>query len=488
MDVEIWKSRFAFLMAAIGSAVGLGNVWRFPYVAYANGGGAFLIPYIVAIFTVGIPLLIAEFTVGSLLGKAAPAAMHKISKKAEWIGWLGVLSAFAISIYYAVLMAWCLCYLFHSVGLIWGENTSNFFFNKFLGLTSSPSIMGSANMQILFALLFIWVTIYLILYKGIKSIGKVVAITVPLPTILLIMLVIRGLTLPNASLGLEFYLAPNFSKIFSPSVWLAAYAQTFFSLSLAQGIMILYASHLKKGSDITNNAFITALADGGTAFLAGFAVFSILGYLSYQSGLPMNEIARGGIGLAFITYPAAISKIPFASFFGVIFFLALLTFGIDSAFSMVESMTGGLKEKFGISRKKATFIIVVIGFLSGIFLTYGNGLYWIEIMDYSISNFALVIVGLMECILFGYVFGGKKIREYANSVSDIKIGRWFDIMLRIFAPVILISIAIASFIELATKGYKNYPSWSLNIGIFIVIIAIILSFILARLRCRQAQY
>ncbi|HHF55640.1 MAG TPA: sodium-dependent transporter, partial [Thermoplasmatales archaeon] len=184
--MENWQSRFAFLMAAIGSAVGLGNIWRFPYVAYKNGGGAFLIPYFVALFTVGIPLLIAEFAVGSLFRKSAPLSMKKISRKAEWIGWWSVLSAFFISIYYSVIMAWCLCYLFHSFSLVWQPDASDFFYNQFLHITSSPGILGSINMQIVFALLFIWVSIFLILYKGVKSIGRVVAITVPLPTVLLL--------------------------------------------------------------------------------------------------------------------------------------------------------------------------------------------------------------------------------------------------------------------------------------------------------------
>lgn len=475
-------------MAAIGSAVGLGNIWRFPYVCYKNGGGAFLIPYFFALFTVGIPLLIAEYSVGSIFRKSSPLAMRKISKKVEWVGWWGVLSAFIISIYYCTLMAWCLCYLFHSFGLIWQPDASNFFFNEFLGVTSSPAIIGRINIQILFALLFIWTSIFLILYKGVKSIGRIVAITVPLPTILLLILTIRGLTLPASSTGLDFYLTPDFSKLAMPSVWLSAYAQIFFSLSLAQGIMIVYASFLKKGSDVTNNAFITALADGGTAFLAGFAVFSVLGYLAYQTGLPMNEIARGGIGLAFITYPTAISKMPLMpSFFGIIFFLALLTFGIDSAFSMVEAITNGIKDKFNISREKATFVICLIGFLAGIFLTGGGGIYWIEITDHFISNFALVFIGLLECLIFGYIFGGEKIRKYANEVSEIKIGIWWKFMLKIFAPVALISIALASLIEILTEGYENYPAWSLGVGTFIVILSIIASLVVSRLKCQQEQ-
>jgi len=449
---ERWNSRFAFIMAAVGSAVGLGNIWRFPYICYQNGGGAFLIPYFVALFTVGIPLLMVEFGIGHWFGKSAPMACKEVRKKWEWVGWWGSFSAFFISIYYSVIMAWCLSYLFHSFG-------------------------------------FIWTSIYLILYKGVKSIGKVVAITVPLPTILLFILTIRGLTLPGAMDGLSFYLTPDFSKLFSPSVWLSAYAQIFFSLSLAQGIMIVYASYLTKKSDISNNATITALADGGTAFLAGFAVFSVLGYLSYSTGMDMKSIAGGGIGLAFITYPTAISKLPVAaSFFGAIFFIALLTFGIDSAFSMVESITAGVEEKWRVSKRKATFIVCLFGFLLGVFLTTGGGIYWINIMDHFISNFALVFIGFLECILFGYFLGAEKMRKHINKTSEIFIGRWWNLLIRVVAPIILPLIALASVAELITKGYNNFPGWSLIIGALMVPATFIIAFLFMRMKtCRQAQ-
>ena len=485
---ERWNSRFAFIMAAVGSAVGLGNIWRFPYICYQNGGGAFLIPYFVALFTVGIPLLMVEFGIGHWFGKSAPMACKEVRKKWEWVGWWGSFSAFFISIYYSVIMAWCLSYLFHSFGLVWGSNASAFF-DYFIKKTSSPAILGSINPQILFALLFIWTSIYLILYKGVKSIGKVVAITVPLPTILLFILTIRGLTLPGAMDGLSFYLTPDFSKLFSPSVWLSAYAQIFFSLSLAQGIMIVYASYLTKKSDISNNATITALADGGTAFLAGFAVFSVLGYLSYSTGMDMKSIAGGGIGLAFITYPTAISKLPVAaSFFGAIFFIALLTFGIDSAFSMVESITAGVEEKWRVSKRKATFIVCLFGFLLGVFLTTGGGIYWINIMDHFISNFALVFIGFLECILFGYFLGAEKMRKHINKTSEIFIGRWWNLLIRIVAPIILPLIALASVAELITKGYNNFPGWSLIIGALMVPATFIIAFLFMRMKtCRQAQ-
>ena len=469
----------AFIMAAIGSAVGLGNIWRFPYVCYQNGGGAFLIPYFVALFTVGIPLLMVEFAIGKWFTSAAPRSFGRISQKWAWAGWWAVTAAFVIAVYYSVIMAWCVSYIVHSAGLTWGSNAAAFF-DQFLGKTASPFTAGGINLQIVFALLFIWTSIYLILYKGVRSIGKVVAITVPLPTALLIILAIRGVTLPGAMDGLSFYLTPDFAGLASPSVWLAAYAQIFFSLSLAQGIMIVYASYLRKNSDVTNNAFITALADGGTAFLAGFAVFSVLGYLSYSTGIPISEAAGSGIGLAFITYPTAISHLPVAaSFFGAIFFLALLTFGIDSAFSMIESVTGGLEEKWRISKPVITFIVCLLGFGLSVPLATGAGSYWVDIADHFISNFGLVFIGLFECIVFGYIMGAKHIRHAINEISDIRVGPWWDILIKYVAPLILITIALASFVELMASGYESLPGSALIAGFIIVIASIVVAWLFA---------
>jgi neurotransmitter:Na+ symporter, NSS family len=270
-------------MAAIGSAVGLGNVWRFPYVCYDNGGGAFLIPFFVAIFTAGIPLLILEFTVGHWARGAPPNAFAKIGKKWEWAGWLTVLMPFIVATYYVVIMAWCFSYMVYSVDLRWGSDAGNFFAN-FLGDTGSPVILGAISLPILIGLIAVWLCIFLILYKGVGRIGKVVALTVPIPTILLVILTIRGLTLPGAIEGISYYLTPDFSKLGDVNVWLAAYAQVFFSFSLAQGIMITYASFLKKKSDLTNNAFIIAFADAGTSFLADLQSLASLAILRFLRG------------------------------------------------------------------------------------------------------------------------------------------------------------------------------------------------------------
>ena len=480
---EYWNTRFAFVMAAIGSAVGLGNVWRFPYVCYENGGGAFLIPYFVALFTAGIPLMILEISVGHWARSAPPNAFKKIGKKWEWAGWWAVLVPFVIALYYVVVMAWCFSYMIYSLDLRWGSQ-ANTFFKNFLGDTGTPEIFGSISIPVVLGLIVIWLVVFIILYKGVNRIGKIVAITVPIPTILLIILTIRGLTLPGAIEGISYYLTPDFSRLTDVKVWLAAYAQVFFSLGVAQGIMITYASFLKKKSDITNNAFIISLADAGTSFLAGFTVFSVVGYLAASQGVGITELDIGGPTLTFVTYPTAISLLPVAaSFFGMIFFIALLTFGIDSAFSMVEPMVSGLHGKFRITKAKATGLMCIIGFFISLLFATGSGLHWLDIVDHFIANFGLVMIGLVECLILGWMYKISKLRKHANETSEIKIGIWWDYLIKYVIPFVLFLLLAIAIIDNITNPYSGYPWWVIIFGGFAPCLAIfLLSFVFMKIK------
>lgn len=480
---EYWNTRFAFVMAAIGSAVGLGNVWRFPYVCYENGGGAFLIPYFVALFTAGIPLMILELSIGHWARSAPPNAFKKIGKKWEWAGWWAVLVPFVIALYYVVIMAWCFSYMIYSLDLRWGSQASTFFKN-FLGDTGTPEIFGSISIPVVLGLIVVWLCVFIILYKGVNRIGKIVAITVPIPTILLIILTIRGLTLPGAIEGISYYLTPDFSRLTDVKVWLAAYAQVFFSLGVAQGIMITYASFLKKKSDITNNAFIISLADAGTSFLAGFTVFSVVGYLAASQGVGVTELGIGGPTLTFITYPTAISLLPVAaSFFGMIFFIALLTFGIDSAFSMVEPMVSGLHGKFRITKAKATGFMCIIGFFISLLFATGSGLHWLDIVDHFIANFGLVMIGLVECLILGWVYKLSKLRKHANETSEIKIGKWWEYLIKYVIPFVLFLLLAIAIIDNITNPYLGYPWWVIILGGVAPCLAIfLLSFVFMKIK------
>ena len=477
-------------MAAIGSAVGLGNVWRFPYICYENGGGAFLIPYFIALFTAGIPLMILEFSIGHWSRKSPPEAFKKLKKKWEWIGWWTVLMPFAVATYYVVIMAWCFSYMVYSIDLRWGLQ-AEVFFKNFLGDTGTPLVIGGVGIPVLLGLIAIWLSVFLILYKGVDRIGRVVALTVPLPTVLLIILTIRGLTLPGALEGISYYLTPDFSSLGNVNVWLAAYAQVFFSLSIAPGIMITYASFLRKKSDINNNAFIISLADAGTSFLAGFTVFSVVGYLAASKGISIDTLGSqiAGPNLTFITYPTAISLLPFAAaFFGVIFFIALLTFGIDSAFSMIEPISSGLHDKWGLTKAKATGIMCLLGFFLSLSFVGGNGLHLLDIVDHFIANFGLVMIGLVECITLGWMYNLYKLRNHANTISDFQIGKWWELLIKYVIPSVLLAILIVSIYRNIIHPYMGYPWWIITtVGVIPLIILFVGSFVLMKIKKREVK-
>ena len=283
-----WSSKLIFIFASIGSAVGLGNVWRFPYLAGKYGGGAFLIPYMLMLFILGVPLLIMEFAIGQRMQLGAVGSFKKIKRRLSGIGLSAVLCGFVVVSYYAVVMAWSLLYFIYSFTLKWGADPKKFFFSDVLHLSKGVGEIGFVSVWIIFALVIVWTLVYFSVWKGVKSVGKIVLITMPLPVILLIVILIRGVTLPGAIEGILLYITPKFSAILDFEVWSAAMSQIFFTLSLAFGIMIAYASFQHESSDITKSALITSLVNSSISIVAGFAVFSTLGYMATKSGVSVN--------------------------------------------------------------------------------------------------------------------------------------------------------------------------------------------------------
>jgi neurotransmitter:Na+ symporter, NSS family len=483
---EQWAWRGAFIFAVIGSAVGLGNIWRFPYVTYTNGGGAFLIPYLVALLTAGIPLMILEFGVGSYFKKSAPLAYRSFNKKLEWVGWWPTLAAFAIICYYGVIMGWAGRFMVEAFTLNWGDDTLGFFLGDVLQLTDGPGIMGSISWKTFLFVAIGWVAVFLIIYKGIKGIGKVVMLTTPLPVILIIILVIRGVTLPGAVNGLNFYLKPDFAALADPQVWLAAYGQVFFSLSICMAILIAYASYLPDRSEINNNVMISAFADAGIAFLSGFAVFSTLGHMALASGVEVTDVVGSGVILAFVTIPAAINLLPGSAFFGVLFFLLLVTFAIDSQFSLVESCVSAVMDKWNLKRSTAVFAVTIPAFLIGIIFCTGSGLYWLDIVDFFVNSYGLVLIGLAQCIIIGWVFGTKKMREFVNEHSEIKLGAWWDFCIKFLTPAMLIIILVYSVVEYVKAPYEGYPAFAQIVGWGVAAFLLIGAVIFMKLRGKES--
>ena len=489
-EKEYWPSRTSFVLAAIGSAIGLGNVWRFPYICYTNGGGAFIIPYLVALLTAGIPLMILEMGLGHKFSASAPIAMKGTGRGKEWIGWLGCGVGFTIVAYYTVIMGWCVNYFGYSFSLAWGQNTEAFFYNDFLQRSQNLKDVFSFNGPVLLGLLISWVLIVLCIWKGAKSVGKVVYLTVPLPWLCLVIFVIKGLSLPGAEDGIAYYLTPNFKMLANSKVWLNAYGQVFFSLSVGFGVMMAYASFLPKRSDIVNNALIVSLANNGTAFLGGFAVFSTLGYYAHQTGVPVESVIDSGFGLAFITYPSIINHLGrMAPIMGALFFIMLLTLAIDSAFSLVEGVAAGFMDKWDVKRLRVNFGVALIALLIGVTYTTRAGYYWLDIVDHFMNNFGLVLVCLFECIAIGYFYGTGKLRKYVNSASEVSVGIWWDIMIMFVTPAALIYFL---FVEVRDRisgpyGAPIVDRWAEFVGGWAVIaVLVIVSVALMRARERRS--
>ncbi|WP_078429974.1 sodium-dependent transporter [Alkalihalobacterium alkalinitrilicum] len=483
---EQWGTRAGFILAAVGSAVGLGNIWRFPYVAYENGGGAFFFPYLFALLTAGIPLLIMEFTMGHKYRGSAPLSYARLNKKTEWIGWWQVGISFVIATYYAVIIAWAMAYAYFALGLRWGEDTQGFLFGEYLQLADVPGQVGSIVPSVFIPLVIVWVIALGVLFKGVKK-GIEVAnrIFIPALVILFLIIVIRALTLEGATVGLDAFFKPNWSEIMSPGVWVAAYGQVFFSLSIGFAIMITYSSYLGRKSDITNNAFITGFSNSSFEVLAGIGVFAALGFMATQAGVPLDEVAAAGVGLAFVVFPQIINTFPALNgLFGFLFFACLVLAGLSSLISIVQTFVAGIQDKFKVSRAKAVAFGGGLSALISILFATQGGLYFLDAADYFINTFGVALAGLVSVITV--VWFVKKLPElqgHADSVSDMRLGLWWKICLGFITPVVLGYMAVQNLIGNLRDNYEGYAtSFLLYSGWGVAVAAIIVGFIFASMK------
>lgn len=481
---EQWNSKLGFLMAAIGSAVGLGNLWRFPYVAAKNGGGAFLLPYLFAIITAGIPILIMEYTIGKSYRGGAPVAFARINRKFEWLGWVQVMVAFMILIYYLAIIVWTVSYMGFSFTQAWGADPTAFFM-KYLGVTDSALHLGGIQVNLLIPFFLVWGCTAFIMYRGIsKGIEIVCQLGLPVLMVLTVVLVVRGITLPGATAGLEYMFKPDWGSLMKPSVWVAAYGQIFYSLSIAFSIMISYSSYLPKKTDVVNSAFITACANHGFEVFAGIGVFSIIGYMAMQQGVSVDSVAASGVGLAFMTFPTAISSLPALNgLIGICFFGALFIAGTTSLVSIAQTVITGIRDKFKIPQRRAVTLVLVPAFVISLLFITGAGMLILDIVDAFVNQIGIAFCGVLEVILIGWFFKPEKIRQMANEYSNFSVGKWWTFCLKIITVLILGVMTVINTKSFITDGYGGYPQMDINIfgwGSILIIIVFAVIFTKAK--------
>ena len=488
MQRDQWGGKLGFILAAIGSAIGLGNIWRYPYVAYENGGGAFLVPYFIALLTAGIPVLILEYSLGHKYRSAAPFSYRSLSQRWEWLGWWQIGVSFFIITYYMVIIGWVLSYCYYSFGTQWGSDPDAFFNGSYLGLTDSFWQIGGIQWKVLLATGIAWAITYWLLRRGVsRGIEIASKILIPALVVMIFIVVIRGLTLPGAVQGLNVLLTPNFGELTNPSVWVAAYGQIFFSIGVGFSIMITYSSYLPRRSDLTNSGFIVALSNTGFEFLAALGVFSVLGFLAVQQNVGVDEVVTQGVGLAFVAFPQIINELPgLNSFFGLMFFGALFFAGLTSAVSILECGIAGVKEKFGLSRTAAVNWVCGLAALVSILYATKGGLYYLDAIDHFINNYGLVLSALVEVVLVAWIVRQLgSLQQHLNERSYVSAGRWWILALTIITPVLLGVVTAFNLYSELTSRYGDYPlSGLLIFGWGTAILVIVAGFVLQGVRSR----
>lgn len=492
---EYWGTRLGFILAAAGSAIGLGNIWRFPYVAYENGGGAFLLPYLIALLTAGIPLLLMEYSLGHKNKASAPIAYRRLFKAAESIGWWQVGVAAILGAYYAVIIAWAVRYAGFSVTQSWEDHeggSEGFFFENFLQIsegywdwawTDSGGWVGGVGWPLVGLWLVVLTALYLGVRRGIELVNRV---AIPLLVVLFVILVVRAVTLEGAGQGLNAFFTPDYGALREPSVWIAAYAQIFFSLSIGFGIMIAYASYLRKKSDLTGSALTVGFANSSFEMLAGIGVFAILGYMAFHSGTAVDDQVESSIGLAFVAFPEIVSALPWGSgFFGFLFFAALVLAGITSLISILQVPVAAAQDRLGWSRQKSALLLVGgIGSVSVFFLPATNGLFVLDAADGAIENFGIALAALVAIVVV--TWGARKLpelRDHANRWSSIKLGWAWMISLGLLTPVFLTYMLVEATRERFTIIANREEEWELLafgfvIAFAIIVFAIVMTFLM----------
>jgi NSS family neurotransmitter:Na+ symporter len=475
---EQWGSRLGFLMAAIGSAIGLGNIWRFPAVAYENGGGAFMVPYLAALLTAGIPLLILEYTIGRRFRSSPPGATRLLHRRAEPIGWWTVAICVVIATYYAAILAWAVRYIGFSFDESWGDDPEGFLFSEFLKVSDDPGSISTFVPGVVWPLIGVWLVTLFILARGVKrGIERANLIFLPLLVLFFLVLVGRALTLDGASLGLDALFSPDWGALGDGSVWVAAYGQIFFSLSVGFGIMITYASYLHRRSDLTGSALVAGFANSSFEILAGIGVFATLGFMAQQAGVGVDEVTSSGVGLAFVAFPQIISEMPGGPLFGVLFFSSLVIAGLTSLISIVQVIVAAVEDRTGLSRTRAVLYVGgAIAALSVLLFANDSGLHFLDVADHFINQYGIVLAALALLVTVSWVLRRvPSLQADADATSAVRLGVWWRVCLGVVTPVVLGWMMVDSLRQEFEENYGGYSTsfllyagWAVAAGALVV--------------------
>ncbi|KAM6128903.1 sodium- and chloride-dependent glycine transporter 1 [Phoenicopterus ruber ruber] len=514
-----WGNQIEFVLTSVGYAVGLGNVWRFPYLCYRNGGGAFMFPYFIMLVFCGIPLFFMELSFGQFASQGC-LGVWRVCPMFKGVGYGMMVVSTYIGIYYNVVICIAFYYFFVSMtrvlpwtycsntwntpdcaGVLDGNLSSHAALNLthlfnatqkrtspseeywrryVLDLSDGIGNLGEVRLPLLGCLGVSWVVVFLCLIKGVKSSGKVVYFTATFPYVVLTILFVRGITLEGAITGVMYYLTPQWDKILDAKVWGDAASQIFYSLGCAWGGLITMASYNKFHNNCYRDSIIISITNCATSVYAGFVIFSILGFMANHLGVDVSKVADHGPGLAFVAYPEALTLLPISPLWSILFFFMLILLGLGTQFCLLETLVTAIVDEVGnewIIRRK-TFVtlgVAVAGFLLGVPLTTQAGIYWLLLMDNYAASFSLVIISCIMCVAIMYIYG------HCNYFKDIEMmlgfppPLFFQICWRFISPAIIFFILVFTVIQYRPISYNDYiyPTWAISIGFLMALSSVI---------------
>uniref|UniRef100_UPI003AAC43D7 sodium- and chloride-dependent GABA transporter 2-like n=1 Tax=Centroberyx gerrardi TaxID=166262 RepID=UPI003AAC43D7 len=501
-----WANKTEFILAVVGEIIGLGNVWRFPYLCFKNGGGVFFVPYVLFLVTCGIPLFFLEISLGQLTGQGGITCWRKICPLFEGLGYGNQMIMLYCVMYYIVILAWAFLYLFSSFntelpwancnnswntedcsdygqnhssnGHILGNATSSvkeFWQRRILGVSGGIEEMGSIRWDLAGCLLLSWIVCYFCVWKGVKSSGKVVYFTATFPYVMMIVLLIRGLTLPGAIDGIRFYLYPDPGRLADPQVWMDAGSQIFFSYVVCSGCLASLGSYNKYNNNCYKDTFALCLLNSLTSFVAGFAVFSVLGFMAYELGVDISEVAESGPGLAFIAYPRAVAMMPVPQLWATFFFIMIIFLGLDSQFVYLEGLVTSISDMYpsffftGHRRKLLLLVICVVCSIVGLLMVTEGGIYIFQLFDYyASSGIPIMFFAILESICVGWIYGADRYYDKIMDMIGYRPWPYMKCCWKYITPSVCTGILLFSLVKFTPLKYNNtyqYPWWGNAIGI-----------------------